>query len=282
MFTLPFHDCEINVISQSHPLSGPLRHEQTHWQMKENAMWIRIPSIAEFTVQNGTSVEIFPLNEEIDPLVLQHFLLSTPYAALSLQRNELPLHAAALTKEGWSSAILICAHSGTGKSTTAASLCQNGWSLLNDDISRLTLENNQLVVHPASQSIRLWPDSCEKLAVDAPKLSLSVGLKNKLLWPAPSCQDALPVRSIVELVRPRKDEEVITSGWHSVTGGEVFGLTRLHTFRPPLISGLNKAAVHFKFAAHIAHHCPVHRLVIDTTMSPQTVAELIEAHFCHE
>lgn len=282
MFTLPVTDCDITLIAESEPLSGPYRHEQTHWQMKENAMWIRIPSIAEFTVVDGTTIKTFPLKEDFDPLVLQHFLLSTPYAALCLQRNELPLHAAALTKSGLDGAILICAHSGTGKSTTAAALCQNGWSLLNDDISRLTLDDDQLMVHPASQSIRLWPDSCDKLAVDTPALSLSFGPKNKYLWPAPTWQTTLPVLAIVELVRPLKDEPELTFGWQTVQGGAIFGLTRMHTFRPALINGLGKAAAHFKFAAHIAHHCPVYRFVIETTMTPQHVAEVIEEHFHDE
>jgi hypothetical protein len=281
VFTLPFTDCNIELLPKSEPLSGPFRHEQNHWQMKENSMWIRIPSIAEFTVTEGKSVCIFPLRDNIDPLILQHFLLSTPYAALCLQRDELPLHAAALTKDG-ASAILICAHSGTGKSTTAAALCQAGWSLLNDDISRLTLENDHLMVHPASQSIRLWPDSCAKLEVDTPDLSVAFGPKNKYLWPAPSCPNTLPVLCIVELVRPLKDDFSSVSGWQRMAGGEIFGLTRMHTFRPPLIPGLGKAATHFKFSAHIATHCPVYRLVIDATMSPQDVAASIEEHFHHE
>jgi hypothetical protein len=249
--------------------------------MQENAMWVKFPSIAEFTVRDGSKVDIFPLMEEFDPLILQHCLLSTPYAALSLQRDELPLHAAALTQEGSNNAILICAHSGTGKSTTAAALCQNGWSLLNDDISRLSLENNQLIVHPASQSIRLWAESCDLLAIDTPALSLSFGPKKKLLWPAPSNQHSLPVRAIVELVRPYDNDDAMVSGWQTLSGGEIFGLTHQHTFRPPLINGLGKASVHFKFASYIAHHCPVYRLVIDATMSPQDVAKLIAKH-CHE
>lgn len=276
MLTLPLEACDVTLSGQAAELAGPWRLDRPHWKVRRDLMWIRIPELAEYTVRDGRQVEIYPLSNEASALNLQHFLLSTPLAAISLQRGELPLHAATLVSPDHNDAILLCAHSGTGKSTTAAALCQQGWRLMNDDISRLSLHEGRILVWPGVNQIRLWPESCELLNLDTEQLAFSQGMKKKLLWQPEADTTPRPVRAIIELVRPRKEMPAeLETGWQPISGSAAIGLLKLHTFRPPLIAALEANLSHFQISAQLAQQITIERLTLSPELTPQQVAETI-------
>lgn len=276
MLTLPIAGCTVELSATPLPADGPWKMERAYWKARRQDLWLQVPDLAQYRVRDGHQVEVHLLQPKADLRNVQHFLVSTPFAALAMQRGELPLHAAALVSPQGDRAVLLCAHSGTGKSTTAAALCQQGWRLLNDDISRVVIEKGQPYVYPGVQQIRLWPHSCELLALDTTDLAFSLAGKRKLLWQPQGCDRPLPIQAIIELERPRKDDGSLTAPvWTPLQGSAIIHLLKLHTFRPPLIAGLEAALAHFQISAQLARSVPCYHLQLPPTLTPAQIAHQI-------
>lgn len=283
MLQLPIDDYELTLGEEMSLPDGPWRLDKPHWKARKNLMWVRVPGLAEYRVSEGRHVHVRPLDPQATERELQHFLLATPLAALAFQRGELPLHAAALVPPSGRGALLLCAHSGTGKSTTAAALCQRGWRLLNDDISRIGMNSEGIIqVWPGVQQIRLWQDSCTLLGLPHETLALSMGLKKKYLYQPEGCAQPQPLLGIVELLRPRKAPlpgQEPTQDHQPVGGSEAIALLKRHTFRPPLIAGLDAAINHFRLSAAIVKQVPLFSQWLAHELTPQQIAERLEAQW---
>jgi hypothetical protein len=93
---------------------------------------------------------------------LRHLILDTIIPLyLSLDRDFV-FHGSAVHNGDKSIAFL--GESGVGKSTLAAYFCEQGWKLLSDDIVLIDQMENQHFVTPTYPSVRLWPESLEKLS----------------------------------------------------------------------------------------------------------------------
>ena len=80
---------------------------------------------------------------------------------LSIDNSLLVLHASAVEIDG--EAVAFVGPAGAGKSTMAAKLCKQGNALISDDVLVVSFESGQPFVVPSFPSIRLWPDSVEKV-----------------------------------------------------------------------------------------------------------------------
>ncbi|NHC46673.1 hypothetical protein [Motilibacter aurantiacus] len=99
--------------------------------------------------------------EEVLPLLVTGLLVSTRL----LLDGELLLHASAVARSG--SAVAFVAASGAGKSTLATLLGREGWSLLTDDVLRVSLGGGAALGWPGSVETRLRPDAL--VLVDGPQ-----------------------------------------------------------------------------------------------------------------
>jgi hypothetical protein len=68
-----------------------------------------------------------------------------------------PLHAACLARNG--KALMIVGPSGSGKSTLAMALSQRGFSLISDDWTYVSLDDNRLTAHGLRAPVKLLPDT---------------------------------------------------------------------------------------------------------------------------
>jgi hypothetical protein len=120
------------------------------WHMDDSRFLLSLAGVGRFLVTDGSLIEMQPEGEPGDAVP---FLLGTAWGALLLQRGNLVLHASSVSRGG--GAVALCGHSGIGKSTLAAALCQTGCDFVSDDIS---------AVEPGPDGVRLWPDGrCLKL-----------------------------------------------------------------------------------------------------------------------
>lgn len=71
------------------------------------------------------------------------------------------LHASAVAVDG--RAIVLAAHSGGGKSSTAAAFARLGFPVLTDDVAALADDGGTIRVQPAYPRVRLWPDAVEAM-----------------------------------------------------------------------------------------------------------------------
>ncbi len=92
---------------------------------------ITINDVASYFVQEGKSI-VIEASENAEQDSIRLFCLSNAFAAALQQRKTIPLHCAALIDKG--ELVLILGDSGAGKSTTMASLIQQGLKPFSDDV----------------------------------------------------------------------------------------------------------------------------------------------------
>ncbi len=120
------------------------------WELDDSRFLLSLPGIGRFLVADGRLIEMQPQGEARDAIP---YLLGTAWGALLLQRGNLVLHASSVSQDG--TGFALCGHSGIGKSTLAAALCQAGCNFVSDDVS---------VVEPGPRGVELLPDGrCLKL-----------------------------------------------------------------------------------------------------------------------
>ena len=134
------------------------------WEAESGRFLLTVPEVARYLATEGRSLTIDP-DPDADPADVSRFALTTPLAALCLERGLPVLHAAALI--GPSGAAVICGDSAAGKSTLAAALALRGWTLIADDLAPIALDDDFApIVQPTGSRIALWPDAVEALGVD--------------------------------------------------------------------------------------------------------------------
>ena len=110
-----------------------------------------IDGVVEVSLEPGRA-QVRP-TIELGPLGIEHFVLDSVVPNALAHHGYPVLHAAAVG-DG-ERAVLLCGHSGRGKSTTAARLAANGWRVVSDDAVRLERVGSDLFVHPSYPSVRL-------------------------------------------------------------------------------------------------------------------------------
>lgn len=116
--------------------------------------------LARFAIVDGreVAVELFDTPPEG---FIEARLLGEIMGAVLRQRGLLALHACATSWDG--AGILIAGESGWGKSTLTQFLCQNGHTLLTDDLAALDIRDDGVYALPSYPQIRLRPEAAEHL-----------------------------------------------------------------------------------------------------------------------
>lgn len=216
---------------------------------------LEIQGIARYHVVGGTTIEV-RVDPDSDRETAWFFLKATPFGILVLQRGELPLHAAALVPPGGSRALLVAGESGAGKSTTSALLVRMGWTLLNDDISRVVFPDGSPVVCPGFQSLKLNADSLALLGLDKDSAPRTRGFKEKYYWHVQGGRSPCPVGAMVVLDELDADPtDPVRLG-----GMSVFQELYRQTFRPYLVVPLGFQREHFRQVGDLASRISCHRV----------------------
>jgi len=208
---------------------------------------LEIEGVARYHIVAGASIEVL-VDPASDREAAWFFLKATPFGILILQRGELPLHAAALVPPGGGKALLVAGESGAGKSTTSAILVQRGWTLLNDDISRIVFREGVPVVCPGFQSLKLNADSLALLGLDKESAARTRGFKEKYYWHVEGGRSPCPVGAMVVLDQPRA---TVTDSVR-LTGMSVFQELYRQTFRQYLVVPLGYQREHFRLVSQLA------------------------------
>ncbi len=216
---------------------------------------LEIEGVARYHVVGGSSIEV-RVDPDSDRETAWFFLKATPFGILILQRGELPLHAAALVPPGGGVALLVAGESGAGKSTTSALLVQMGWTLLNDDISRIVFPDGSPVVCPGFQSLKLNADSLALLGLDKDSAPRTRGFKEKYYWHVQGGCSPCPVGAMVVLEGPDADPTDPVR----LDGMSVFQELYRQTFRPYLVVPLGFQREHFRQVGDLASRVSCYRV----------------------
>ena len=170
---------------------SPCLAEGPDWQSNPASFLLTVHGVARFLITRGTSIRFQP-SPSHDPGDLALYLLGTCLAILLQQRGSLVLHASAVAVG--TRAALFCGPSGAGKSTMAALLCQQGYSLLNDDTCNLTLTPaGHYTLRPDGRMLKLWSRSLAHCATPAQQ-GPAVRAATDKFYVRPTYSDAQPRR----------------------------------------------------------------------------------------
>jgi hypothetical protein len=158
---------DVEVVEGSVPerLVAPIEQARL-WQRDRDCVLLNWPKIGRFLISRGCRIDFARSTEapggDDDLARLIPLLLGTVFGALLYQRGRLVLHGAAVVFNG--RAQVICAASGTGKSTLAAALSRSGCRLISDDLCVIETDHSAGPhVHPDGRHMKLWRDAIDHL-----------------------------------------------------------------------------------------------------------------------
>lgn len=149
------------------------------FQSDKNNFLLDVRGVAFYEVQNGRMITIIPY-KNADHQSIQLFLNGSILGAVLHQRSILPLHGNSF--EYLNKGIIVCGHSGVGKSSVCMAFCQNGAQFINDDISPIIV-NDKVFIQPIGTNIKLWQNSFRELKITNDKFEKIRPNINKFYFP---------------------------------------------------------------------------------------------------
>lgn len=231
-----------------------------------------VPGTGRFLAREGTTLEYW-VEPGADPVAVEALLHGGVLGALIHQRGELPLHATTLVCPSGSFAVALAGHSGAGKSTTAYELVRRGWTVVSDDLTRLSLEEGIPVAWPGRSRLRLLPDACRGFGLDPAALAPAPTRLGKYIVDLPRWQAPVALNAIVALERAEAALEVLP-----VSGAARTAILAEHTYRPHYVAALGRTVHHFRLVAATAAFTKVLRLRGSAPV--REVADIVAAAAC--
>jgi len=131
--------------------------------------YLRWQGIATLLAKDGTTLIVDPDSDNIEPQLLNLYILSEALGIILYQRGLFLLHASAI-KIG-EQVVIFAGPPGAGKSTTAAAFAQCGYTVLADDMVAISLDNaGKVMVYPAFPQIKIWPSAVKGLGYNPSSL----------------------------------------------------------------------------------------------------------------
>ncbi|WP_422659316.1 aldolase [Paenibacillus sp. EC2-1] len=222
----------------------------------ENMVMFRIPDLAIFAVENGTTISISP-EKDAEEDKIRLYVLGTCMGAILMQRKILPLHGSAIVING--KAYAFVGHSGHGKSTLASSFLQQGYQLLTDDVIAVTLDDQNIpYVTPAYPQQKLWQESLDTFGMDSNQFRPLFERETKFAIPVEShfSSDTLPLAGIFELIKTDCGQPQ----FRAIQKLERLPLLYRHTYRKSLLQDSGLTKWHFDTTARLASHIDMYEL----------------------
>jgi hypothetical protein len=179
-----------------------LSDDHNTFVIKENLVMFQVPDVATFAIKDGRRIAVSPL-EENEEDVIRLYILGTCMGAILMQRKILPLHGSAVAING--KAYAFVGDSGSGKSTTASALLNQGYQLLSDDVIAISLSQDESIplVTPSYPQQKLWQDSLNILGMESNDYRPIYGRENKYCIPVSSkfFSEQIPLAGLFELIK---------------------------------------------------------------------------------
>lgn len=219
------------------------------WQIEGKRFLMLIPGIARFMLTEGRDIA-FEAEPGADDADMPIFLLGTAFGILLHQREQVVLHASAVSVNG--RAILFCGASGAGKSTLAAALAQRGFPLVTDDVCALTIGSNGVpMVHPDGRQLKLWSQAIDNLDLAGRR---GDRVRNRLekfyVEPGEAFSEPLPLGAVYALREARPPHAPGIERPNVVDGALIL---RRNAYRPQLVSRMGQKVDYFRAATAIAN-----------------------------
>jgi len=239
------------------------------------AFLLRIASVADYYVTNGTSVVVQPWSN--DPGEVRVYLLGLVMGVIMQQRGIMALHGSAVVVNG--QAVIFAGSSGAGKSTMAAALRNKGHLLLADDVAVITFSKARLPwVQSGFPQQKLMFDSAAQVGIEAAALALVSQSWDKYAVPVTAGFEArpMPLKAIYQLTAQAEAELSLAP----LTGFNKIAAIITNTYCYNLLEKVGLKLAHFNMCAGFLKEIPVFRLTRPLGQrSLQDQVRLWEKHF---
>lgn len=234
-----------------------------------------VPGVGCYVIRGDSEIVVIP-ESAADPAQLSLFLTASAWGALCYRRGLHVLHGSAVRVRG--RVFAFSGHSGAGKSSIAAWLNRRGYKMIGDDICRLEIVGDRVVLYPSSRRLKLWDDALQALGKDSDGLSRVATKFDKFYLPTEGNSNVDPV--VLDAIYLLEWGDL---GLNRLTGGEAaLRILRDTTYRSELLDPKRKNSF-IQNSIQIASRVPIYQLsrTRDLTVIDDTIA-LLERHWSDE
>lgn len=220
--------------------------------MSQEAMWLHIPGVARYQVENGNRITV-AAEPGVDEASVRLFMHGSAFGALLAQRGRMVLHGNAV--QVGDRALVCVGHSGAGKSTLAAALMQRGHDVFADDVVAIDAQGCAL---PGLPRIKLWKDAAEQLTVPTADLSRIRPAAEKFNLPLADAVavEPVPIRWLYLLQTHDAQTVKITP----VRGVECFKLLQDNLYRARILRAMSPLPEHLALMGRMATRVRIARV----------------------
>jgi hypothetical protein len=247
-------DIEIVIEDLSNYWDG-LDGKQKNYAFEDHQFLFEIPDTAIYCIREGNKIIVSPMAGSDEDLV-RLYLLGSCMGAILMQRRILPLHGSSVVING--KAYAFVGESGAGKSTLAATLLNQGFSLLSDDVIALSFtDEGTPIVTPSYPQQKLWQNSIERLGMQTNDYVPLYQEINKYAIPVSNRfhSGSFPLAGVFELVITEDEVSIVP-----IKKLERFPVLFRHTYRNFLVPFLKLEQWHFNMSAKIINQIDVYQI----------------------
>lgn len=234
------------------------------WQVLPDRLVGDLVGAGRASIVDGRHVTVQAI-PGIGPETLGHVVAHSVLTIAAIQRGTTVVHAALLEMDGRT--IALCAPSGTGKSTLAASLRRRGAVALSDDQCFLHDTQPSLVSIRASTALRLLPDAAWAIGIDPTTLPAIPGRVMKYADVAPAHAPAHGTRRLDGLFLLQRRQGLASPIIESVSPVLAVPALVRSLLRRRLTAILHGSPAVFAVVTALAETVPVYRLIVPDTLS---------------
>ena len=218
---------------------------------------MNIPEVGAYMISNGDTIHVQP-RAGATPAEIQLFLLGSSFGFLMHQRKEFPLHGSAI--DLGETSIVLVGHSGAGKSSLASGFVERGYTLLTDDVARVTRDADTGVytVHPSYPSQKIWKDAVEQLEIEYDENNRIMNRMDKFIVNAKERFSVTPraLAGIVEIMPGDVGAPFVVR----LEGKERLNALIAHSYRQEMMGPYTDLGAHLRWCSGLVGRVPVYRV----------------------
>jgi len=227
------------------------------YELNDDEMVFTVNEIATYYVGKGKKIIIHPCDENVNSRLLRMFVLSVAMTGILLQRQQMPMHAAAIVVN--EKLTLIAGESGAGKSTSLTGLDIRGYRIFSDDVTVLKqIPGNVHVRGVASYPmIKLWEHTMQTMQLHDRSFPVIPGIeKYGLFFHDTFDTQSYPISNIILLEKGAHDDFRI----QQLHGSHAFTAVVKHVFKPTLCRQPADRATCFKLVSKMVQDATVYTI----------------------
>ena len=266
----PIRDVKIDLLKENQKVLEPI-YNDSFYRLNQNEFSMDVEGVGSFYASGGNYIAL-NINPNATRENIELYLNGSTYGAILHQRKIMPLHGSCFTYEN--KGIMICGHSGAGKSSLTAAFVLDGNEFLTDDVTPVLFSNNQPLIWTMSDRIKLWNDSLKQLDQDKKDLNRIDPDTDKFYFPVEPFKKETYNLDIIFIIEVHQGSNV---DFQEIQGADKVIALRHEIYRFEYIQGMpENEAVFFQNLAQISNQIKVVKILRPKAISIKKMKKQLE------